>query len=468
MKRSEYSILFSWVFLVVFSTASRAEEKPFGETPYRIKICLFADADHPVPGSQRDRFVQSVDERSRTLIGPFWQLDVEFLEIDRFDDVSSRFSDPPAEWEHFDKIYLVRWNRTSDRFGISTLDVRTRWTDGESFREIDLPEKTVDVLIQALAEHFTPVVKLERAGFDSASFRIQAIDVFSPSGIFSRDPSEESESQIRGGISIPGEILLPFVRTLDREGKTMSVSRIPWTAIRCESFDPLTKMLRGQIESSQRDPLGVRRRGRTEIYAISVPTPMRPTEIRLFPRMQAEKESFRNTTRTMPIYDVLEIIPEEKLPVPLTSTRTDGSFVLQPVEERPIRMILLRSGPTAIARFPVIRGLEKEYRVPIPDDPVRLEAEAAILGIQEELLDTTARRKILEIRLKQQKDSAKKRETQNEWDRLKSFDQFLTDLRQARLRFETDDPIVRRRIEKMFRDTEKAIREISRPKPEPL
>jgi hypothetical protein len=98
--------------------------------------------------------------------------------------------------------------------------------------------------------------------------------------------------------------------------------------------------------------------------------------------------------------------------------------------------------------------------IPIPDDPVRLEAESVIVGLQEQMIDTTARRQILNFRLNKAEESNDKKtasEVRSELSQLKDAPAFLMDLEQIRQRYKSDDPIVQQRMNRLFEDTKKAI-----------
>ncbi|MDR0871289.1 MAG: hypothetical protein LBN39_10915, partial [Planctomycetaceae bacterium] len=97
--------------------------------------------------------------------------------------------------------------------------------------------------------------------------------------------------------------------------------------------------------------------------------------------------------------------------------------------------------------------------IPVPDAAERLEAESVLLGLQEELIDTAARRQLLRQKLKkaeEQKDEKLIRETRTDLSKLKDAARFRVELEQFKLRFHSDDPLIQHRIDKLFNDTKKA------------
>lgn len=416
-----------------------AENDPLGVTPYRTAVFIFHEEKFPLPDRE---LVAALSTRCRALIGEFWKLQIEFPDASTADDVRKRFSDPKPEDESVDKIIIVEFRQSGCRFEIEEFDTRTRQTGPRIRYAVDDPAKTVDLLVQALFDVFRPVAKLERASQRTATLQLQGSEIFRPE-VVSTD------------IPVPGGVFMPFLRSRDREGRTVAVVPIPWTVLVVEEIDPMTQLLHCRIESGLHDPFGVRFRGRSEIFALSAATPSVATVLRLQPRSDAE------SSKNLPPYEVCEFVPGESTLRSLGRTAPDGTFKLEPVEDRAVRNLVIQNGRTIVARLPVVRGWAAECTIPVPDDRVRLEAEAALLGLQEELIDVTARREILsrrEQKYRETGDLKKAGEMRNERSRLKDTERFLIELEQTRLRFQSTDPIVRRRLERLFRETEDAIK----------
>lgn len=455
------------VFSTTFFTKSLSADEPnFSELPYQIKIYV---AESPVrPEVEQIRFSQTVRDRCRSLVDCFWELSFEFIPISATEDIRTSFQDPPEDWTACDKIFLAEFEQFGQRLTACEFDVVTRWQGKSLTFEISNPDKTVDVFVDALFRLFSPIAKLEKSSPTTATLRIRGANIFRNSDYVDSfglagnpEKIKRTNRNMIGGISPETSVLIPFVRSLDRDDRTTNVSRIPWTALVAESVDPLSNLLRCRIESSLRNVLETRRRGQTEVYALSVSTPMEPTVLRLHPRKQsAEKTDSEIIDRILAVYDVSEMIPGEDKPRSLGKTHSDGTFIVPPHPNRPVRNCYMKRGRSVVARIPVVRGLETEISVPISDDSIRLEAEAIVLGIREEMIDVRALRSILELRLKrfeEKGDEPMIRATRNELARLKDARRFQIELDQARLRFHSEDPVIQRQIDRLFRDTEKAI-----------
>jgi len=443
-------IPFSFIMLIVCLTGRIfnicADERVFSSIPYEIRIYVFGD----IAEKSQSAFAAMVSNRCRIQTGQLWNVSIEFPSAETAVTLRRGF---PENGEGFDKIFIAEFD-CPQQLQIQEFDVKTHWRGRKAVYELDHPTKAVDVLLQALFELFSPIARLEKAAADTATLRVQGADIDSLTML---EPAHERHSV--AGIPMKQGILLPFVRSYDRDGKLLNVSRISWTALAAEQVEPVSNLLRCRIESSMRNGLGMRRRGQTEIYALSVPTPMQPTTLRLKPRIN-NGEKTTEVLQTLPVYDVFEAVPGEKKLQPLGQTRTDGTFVLTPIQERPLRTVMIRSGHSLIAQIPVVRGQDWDCIIPIPDAAVRLEAEAAVLGIQEDMIDTAARRSILDVRLKkfeESKDEKMIRETRNDLAKLKDNDRFLIELEQARLRYKSEDSVVQRQIDRLFRNTKKAV-----------
>lgn len=434
--------------------------RPYDLQPYRIQVLLFQDEES---GNQKNKpfeqdvFCRTLQNRLSALIGNFWQIEISYKKTADWQESFSVLDDPakplPEIWQSFDKIFFVFFERSSSvaveqKIRVRQLDTATRYLGSETIGAIAEPSKVVDFLVRTFLEQFSPITRLEHASMNSATLRIRGERLF-----HINNPMKTKS----GLIPASGDVLIPFVRSLDSEENLVGVFRIDWTILVAESTDSQTGLLQCRIESGQRDPLGRRRRGRTEIYAISVPTPMEPTLIRL----QARSNSGSNF---LPRCDVFEKVPGKDKPVLIGQSNLNGLFRLEAESDRPFRLCQFRSGRTLIAQLPIVRGLETELVVPVSDDPIRLEAEAAIIRIQEEVVDVKARRSILNKRLeKAQNDGKDKliRDTRAELSQLKDNERFLLELKQAQVRFRSDDPLVQRRIDRMFRTTEQTIRQYS-------
>lgn len=456
--RRPWILILLFLFYRDYSNLVFAEELLFNAAPYRIKFCLAPD--FPVSDSEKNLLYETLTQRSKNQVGELWELAIEFsAESSAAQAVAlfeSQYRNPPPEWNQFDKVFLAVLRQNPAELQVQEFDVTTRWAGRRQTYTIDYPVKTADVLWQALTENFSPLAKLETASPSSATLRIKGSEIFIPSGSAAHLSNFVTKTVLQRGV------LLSFVAFRNPDGKTGGVSPVPHTVLLAEEYEQSSDLLRCTVRSSLPGSLMVRRRGLTEIFALALPTPKTPTLLQIQPPRQdgAEEKSKEPMPQTLPIYDVLEIVPGGSELKRVGQTHTDGSFLLEAHETYQVRTIILRSGRSVLAKFPVVRGLEEKMFVSIPDDSVRLEAESVLLGLQEEIIDTVARRRLLAQKLakvQETGDDKQIRETRTELAKLKDAARFMVELDQFQLRFHSVEPLVQRRINRLFNDTRKAV-----------
>ncbi len=434
-KMSGMKIVVPFFLLFLFAVVGLSEETAWEESPYRVRIYVSTSDDNQLPRE----FFRTVRERCAVFWGEYWIVQVQTPSVELRDLLRTDFaesSDLPKDWTELDKIFVVDFS--SETLQLREFDVATRRLGKKFSFSLGNFSKFDDVLIQGFSDIFSPLGRVEQSDEGQATLSLRGHNL------------------LRNATSVRYETFLPFVRVFDRSAKLTQVDQIPWTVLVAESKEMQHRGLRCRVESGIRAPLSVRRRGRTEIYALSVPTPSTATLLQFVSRSATAVKRIG----TLPLYDVYEKLPGEKKPVLIGKSTVDGTFLLEPSAERAVRLLQVRDGTTLIAQFPVIRGVESQARIPVPDDVIRLEAEAALLGIQEEMIDQVARRDILNLRAKkfeEQGDTQRFREIRSELLRMKDANRYHLELNQLRERLRSDDPIVDRRINRLFNETNKMV-----------
>lgn len=97
----------------------------------------------------------------------------------------------------------------------------------------------------------------------------------------------------------------------------------------------------------------------------------------------------------------------------------------------PLYLYYIKNGDTLLARLPIITGYTPFEEAQLPDDRKRLEAEAFLKGVQNEVLDIVVQRKILEARVKtriDKKDLVEAEKNLDELKRLKSYEKLFSEV----------------------------------------
>nr|MCU0721182.1 hypothetical protein [Pirellula sp.] len=142
---------------------------------------------------------------------------------------------------------------------------------------------------------------------------------------------------------------------------------------------------------------------------------------------------------------VLEPVPPPAYPEAVkaeisTSGEADGTSSSKSPEKPPkgeiqiklpLYLYFIKNGDTLLARLPIITGYAPVEEAQLPDDRKRLEAEAFLKGVQNEVLDIVVQRKILEARVKtriDKKDLVEAEKNLEELKRLKSYEKLFSEV----------------------------------------
>jgi hypothetical protein len=99
-------------------------------------------------------------------------------------------------------------------------------------------------------------------------------------------------------------------------------------------------------------------------------------------------------------------------------------------------------------------------RAEVPDDDQRLAAEGLIAGFQENFVDLIARRAVLMRRIRLRLDENQLEQAKafmDELRRLPRQEDLLSTLTEQRQEYSTDDPRMRKKIGKLFDDTQEIV-----------
>ncbi|TWT35650.1 hypothetical protein KOR34_05440 [Posidoniimonas corsicana] len=248
----------------------------------------------------------------------------------------------------------------------------------------------------------------------------------------------------------PDDILQPVLRQLDRDGAATAegIRDVPWTYLLVgEAGDNPT----AKFVSHTRRPLPSRRRGRVERLAVRLPRRSAPITLRAHAKA--------DPARALVGYQVFIQDGEDAEREPAGATGPDGRLVIEP-GEAPILMAYIKSGSQLVAKVPVAPGSVDEMDVPLLDETTRLNAEAKLGILREDLIDLVAQRKILIARI----DAAIEAKNYDQAVRLITdlerlparaiFDRQLRNLEQSST---SDVPMIQKRIDRIFADTRSVL-----------
>ena len=219
------------------------------------------------------------------------------------------------------------------------------------------------------------------------------------------------------------------------------IVEVPWTFIEATEVDG--GEIVGRVQSGSRVPFGGRRRGRVEEVAIALRADPANTVLMLRSRVKAEKPLVG--------YEVFAKNTDGESISSLGTSDIGGKIEVPPGKTR-LQLLYLKNGGQLLARLPVVPGAVPLVEAPLPDDDARLEAEAQLAAMREDLVDVVVRRNILMARTRQKiekKDWKQAQELMRVLDDLPGRTQFDLELaKQARL-VRSDDPQIQKRIDRL-------------------
>jgi hypothetical protein len=413
-----------------------AQTKYWESSPYRVAVEL--GVDDPSGMTEPEALADALQTRIDGVMRPLWETTLETAQRERLAACrrleAVAFEELPEAARQVDKFLqlMVHSDAAGYRLQCREFDhyVR-RWGEVQS-RRVAQREFLAEACFQLLHATFAPLAEIL--------------------------PDEESDDVVvlslkgaqlaRGGETqlAPGDVLLPLLRRTTRGGELREdgVSVLPWTYLQAEA--PRDARWTAKVLSGIRRPFGVRRRGLVQQVALVQRNSGGPTTVRFYSRT--------DPTAGLAGYEVFRLGADQASElVGVTDAR--GAIVLEPDHEA-VTMLLLRSDGLLLAKVPVAVGAAAEVEVPIADDASRLRAQAELRTIREELIDLVAQRAILTARIRgklkdgQIDDATTLMNQLNELPLQSTFDRRIDAAARA---YQSADPAVQTRIDKLFSDT---------------
>jgi len=428
----------------------------------------------------------------------------KFKEVAR--SIPTRFPwQPEALLRDKDKIVMVSIDRRGELISIDVKEL-------DAFvRRIGLLEsmlvQSLEELPQAVAylqrRAFTPMARIEDNDNKTAVLRVRAVGLAT---------SDISPVYIR-----PGDVVSPYVRRDDLNGNPTQLQSLAFTYIAItEPIDAARYY--GAIFAASRGALVAAKNRRTRRVALKIQPRFPASQLQLGIRqtpssvvpgaeiylrtpgsedltmvgrtdwrgiIDVQQTKAPTITYELPTYSTVasiakarstvangEPIPEGEAP---QETELSKEEKVKRQQEKPptgnlelnvpLYLYYIKNGETLLARLPIITGYRELEKADLPDDRRRLQAEGFLKGLQGEVLDVVARRKILEARIRRKLDEGKLDEADALVDELKKVKNYevmsaqIQGIQRRALATETGyipAPVVER-IDKMLNTTRSLI-----------
>jgi len=370
--------LFLTVVIAPAGSAKDAGPSIWELTATRVLVSVGFEPSCGVARRVQDDFVRTLAEQAEAVIGGVWQLHAErrpHVRIRKALDQANGQAEVSAQEvsPEIDKWLVLAVSRRLDRglMRAREYDAHTRQWGPVASVELEQPQALAEHAFRLLLKVYRPLGRIE-ASDDGAIVRLRG------GSLPTRDPSLAWTK--------PGQLFQVFVRFNRRDGTARAIRPIEWTFLEATRVENAS-LIACHVHTALRSPIRHRRRGRTESLALSVAEVPGTTRLRLRSRDKAE--------RPLSGYAVYEAAVDGRAAELLGHTDADGAILI-PAGPSPLRLLWVLGGGEPLApRLPMVPGLLPEQTARLPDNSVRLEVGGFITGLQEELVDAVARRRIL-------------------------------------------------------------------------
>ena len=263
-----------------------------------------------------------------------------------------------------------------------------------------------------------------------------------------------------------GDVFVPVMRRALRkkvDGKRISVVMtmdIEWTYALTESLDENDgePSLGVTIYSAKRAPMGGATGRRTERILRKVKPQSTTTTLLLTNR--------KDPPEPLAGYEIFSVRPGYKASDLLGKTDWAGSFKVDQHEEYPLRVLYVRSGKRVLARLPMVPGYYPESSQKMFNDDIRIRAEGAVRGFENNLLDLIARRQTLKIQTEMalgKKDFKRAKSLIDDFAALKTGKDFAIEVASESRKFASKDPREQKKIDYLFSEINRLVAQKLKP-----
>lgn len=379
-----------------------ADAPPLERSPYRVQLLLAFDP-MGLDQAARTSIVRDLDQTALRCLGDLWSLrvsEVTWLHpvnqrgIERVDFARVKMHDPQAT---ADIWYLAAVEARPVGFRVSVrswqpdVQVETRPTSFEVMDERDLAVR----VLRHCHELTRPMGIVEHVEDRTVRMRMRAGDLSPP------DSSFADLAHL--------DVLVPMLAYRNKDQVIEKLQPIPWTYITIDESDGSTVM--GTVQSGLKLALGGKKRGRIDTLVVGVQPEYRSTRLELYtqgkpslPLMAHRLEIREKSVIPRPTDANPDVDPNSTLMGEELTNRLGETEIFE--TSQPLVWLFAYSGQHLLAKVPFVPGAARSIRLEVPDDSLRLAAEADVQMLQGEVIDAVALRNtaIATIRAAAKKD----------------------------------------------------------------
>lgn len=420
-------------------------------TPYRIRLLVALDNNPQIEALKKRQIETDLRFLLGSRIGAIWSVEAECATgnlrrelLDRLPSLlTTDLQMDDSQISLQDKIIMLAIQGTDTGFIVTgrEFDCRARQWGSITTSHAAYADGISEAAFRAAVDSFSPIAQVGRAESKKVVVQMRA------SALITMQPSPADLSE--------GAVLQPVVRRNDQLGNPRSggTGPIPWTFLTA-----VKRVERGwecRIDTGLRNPLGSRSTARTERLALAVKPNLAATRLVL--------HSKQEPTHPLVDYHIMVRDPNSEESISLGRTEYDGGLDVPSVENL-LRVIYVQSGSELIARLPIVPGLAERTIALIHDDGTRLRAEGTVATMKGQLVDLVVRREITAGRIRRAIKNGRLDDAERHLDALRALrspDQFSIILNQEQQRIESADSRTHAKINNLFSETRRVLREYS-------
>lgn len=281
--------------------------------------------------------------------------------------------------QDYDKVFIVhiRASPTPGQVEVVEMDTLMRHFGPVVRTDFSSPGGLLPTITHAITAAFAPVVRIENAGQRNATGLLRG-------GGLVLD--EDSPAAVR-----LGDVLEPMVRKDDRSGQPFAIGPIEWALLLVTGKSD--RYLEMDYYAGRAGSLQGRKNARTFRMALKARPRHESTLLRL--HLQGKPD--------FPLigYELYERPLDAEHPEFIFVGRTDWNGRLKITKaDHPLRLLYVKNGGAVLARLPLSPGLYEHAIADLSGDDLRLEAEAYVRGVQNNITDLVAIRELYKARIR--------------------------------------------------------------------
>ena len=351
--------------------------------PYQVHVAVGIEPDSGLPVGFERELEPWLKAKAAASVGGMWNLQVAAASPDLrpklLAEISSLSAEDISEPKDADKLILVGIRRVSVGWQIRAreFDVVTGLWNSTVVRDVRQSKLLRHETFRAVMDAFAPQARVEQAEGDSVTLRLRA----------------SSLSPSQGMPLAPGTVFRPVLVSSNAQGAASpgKAERIDWTYL--ISTEDAGKLIKCRLLTALRGPVIPEYHPLRQRLAVAVAPSTAKAWLRLVRDSDAAPVEGCDVV-------AIESIPADGTAKEMPIGRTDRrGEVIVPPGRQAVRWIEVRFGEAVLARVPIVPGLAGEMTLPVQFDPKEITLESALLQLEDDLVDLSARREVLSARI---------------------------------------------------------------------